>query len=73
MDRDARQAGTDEHWGWYADRNQLFRNNGKGHFTDVSPRNPAFCGGDIRPSLQQARRNPGWNCGWGRIKDSKPN
>ncbi len=31
------------HWGWYADRNQLFANDGKGHFTDVSPRNRAFC------------------------------
>ncbi len=31
------------HWGWYADRNQLFANDGKGRFTDVSPRNGAFC------------------------------
>jgi hypothetical protein len=32
------------HWGWYADRNQLLANDGKGRFTDVSARNPAFCG-----------------------------
>jgi hypothetical protein len=32
------------HWGWYADRNQLLANDGKGRFTDISLRNPAFCG-----------------------------
>ena len=42
--RDTRAAGTDPHWGWYADRNQLFLNDGTGHFTDISLRNQAFCG-----------------------------
>ncbi len=32
------------HWGWYADRNQLFANDGRGRFTDVSNRNRVFCG-----------------------------
>jgi hypothetical protein len=32
------------HWGWYAERNQLYANDGTGKFTDVSARNPAFCG-----------------------------
>ncbi|HLW68169.1 MAG TPA: CRTAC1 family protein, partial [Gemmataceae bacterium] len=31
-------------WGQYADRNQLFVNEGNGRFRDVSPDNPAFCG-----------------------------
>ena len=31
------------HWNWYADRNQLFANDGRGGFTDVSPQNAAFC------------------------------
>jgi hypothetical protein len=32
------------HWGRYAERNQLFANDGKGHFRDLSPQNPALCG-----------------------------
>jgi hypothetical protein len=32
------------HWGWYAERNQLFANDGSGHFRDISLNNPAFCG-----------------------------
>src|SRR5262249_3520353 len=32
------------HWGLYAERNQLFANDGKGNFRDVSRNNPAFCG-----------------------------
>jgi hypothetical protein len=32
------------HWGRYAERNQLFANDGSGRFRDVSPANPAFCG-----------------------------
>ncbi|HEV3259540.1 MAG TPA: CRTAC1 family protein [Gemmataceae bacterium] len=32
------------HWDLYAERNQLFRNEGKGHFEDISPANPPFCG-----------------------------
>ncbi len=32
------------HWGIYAERNQLFANDGRGHFRDVSPQNRAFCG-----------------------------
>jgi hypothetical protein len=32
------------HWGLYAERNQLFANEGGGHFRDVSLRNAAFCG-----------------------------
>lgn len=31
-------------WSHYADRNQLFRNNGKGNFHDISPANDPFCG-----------------------------
>lgn len=34
----------DPFWSPYALPNQLLANDGKGHFTDVSPRNPAFCG-----------------------------
>lgn len=30
-------------WETYADRNQLFSNNGQGRFKDVSQSNPAFC------------------------------
>jgi hypothetical protein len=33
-----------EHFSQYAERNQLFRNDGKGRFRDVSESNPAFCG-----------------------------
>jgi hypothetical protein len=32
------------HWGRYAERNQLFANDGAGKFRDVSPANPALCG-----------------------------
>ena len=31
-------------WCHYADRNQIFLNDGKGSFRDVSPANPPFCG-----------------------------
>jgi hypothetical protein len=33
-----------EHWGRYAERNQLFANDGTGHFRDVSLWNEDFCG-----------------------------
>jgi hypothetical protein len=32
------------HWSWYAERNQLFVNEGSGWFRDISPQNDAFCG-----------------------------
>src|SRR5262245_40314849 len=32
------------HWGLYAERNQLFANDGRGFFRDVSRDNPARCG-----------------------------
>jgi hypothetical protein len=32
------------YWGLYGERNQLFSNNGKGVFSDISARNSAFCG-----------------------------
>jgi hypothetical protein len=32
------------HYGLYAERNQVFANEGKGHFRDISPNNPALCG-----------------------------
>jgi hypothetical protein len=32
------------HWSWYAERNQLFANDGGRGFRDVSLDNPAFCG-----------------------------
>jgi hypothetical protein len=32
------------HWGHYAERNQLFANDGSGRFHDVSINNSAFCG-----------------------------
>jgi len=34
------------HWGLYAERNQLFANNGAGYFRDISLSNPALCGQD---------------------------
>jgi hypothetical protein len=42
------QLGDDEgrlgpHWSWYAERNQLFANDGAGKFRDISPSNPALC------------------------------
>jgi enediyne biosynthesis protein E4 len=33
-----------EHWGAYAERNQLLANDGAGHFRDISPFNPSLCG-----------------------------
>jgi hypothetical protein len=33
-----------EHWSGYAERNQLFRTDGWGRFTDISVENPALCG-----------------------------
>ena len=32
-------------WSQYAERNQLFLNDGNGRFQDVSEQNPSFCGG----------------------------
>src|SRR5262249_5046000 len=32
------------HWGWYAERNQVFAGDGKGRFRDISTSNPALCG-----------------------------
>jgi hypothetical protein len=32
------------HWGLYGERNQVFINDGKGHFRDASADNPALCG-----------------------------
>jgi hypothetical protein len=37
-------AALGDHWGRYAERNQLFANEGGAHFRDVSPANAAFCG-----------------------------
>jgi hypothetical protein len=37
-------AGMSSFWAQYAERNQLFANDGGGHFRDVSSENPAFCG-----------------------------
>ncbi|HTU91133.1 MAG TPA: CRTAC1 family protein [Gemmataceae bacterium] len=36
--------GLSPYWGRYAERNQLFRNDGKGVFSDISRGNKAFCG-----------------------------
>jgi hypothetical protein len=33
-----------EHWGWYAEQNQVFANDGAGHFRDVSARERDLCG-----------------------------
>jgi hypothetical protein len=35
--------GSDSFWSHYAERNQLFGNDGSGRFRDVSPSNRAFC------------------------------
>ena len=35
--------GMDRFWTWYAERNQLFMNDGNAHFRDISPGNRAFC------------------------------
>lgn len=37
-------SGVPEPWAWYAERNQLFANDGTGIFRDASLENPAFCG-----------------------------
>ncbi len=37
-------AGIDPWWARYAQRAQLFANDGAGHFRDLSAANPAFCG-----------------------------
>jgi hypothetical protein len=37
-------AEMDPFWLLYAERNQLFAGDGAGHFRDLSPRQPAFCG-----------------------------
>ena len=44
--RDAAPAGSEVEpfWRPYAQRNQLFANDGRGNFRDVSPQNPVFCG-----------------------------
>lgn len=39
-----RDAPTKSFWVDYQDRNQLFVNDGTGHFRDISVDNPAFCG-----------------------------
>jgi hypothetical protein len=31
-------------WSWYGEPNQLFRNDGKGHFREISAHNAPFCG-----------------------------
>jgi hypothetical protein len=36
--------GIDRNWAPYVERNQLFINDGKGRFRDISPGNKAFCG-----------------------------
>jgi hypothetical protein len=40
----AESPGLGPFWSRYAERNQLFANDGTGSFRDVSPFNPAFCG-----------------------------
>jgi hypothetical protein len=40
--------GLSRFWSGYAERNQLFANDGKGHFRDISPQNGPFCG---RPNV----------------------
>jgi hypothetical protein len=37
-------ASLDPFWSLYAERNQLFANEGKGHFRDISAENRPFCG-----------------------------
>src|SRR5262249_39523956 len=37
-------AGHGPFWTWYAERNQIFANDGKGRFRDISPQNVSFCG-----------------------------
>jgi hypothetical protein len=43
-----REESLGPHWGAYGERNQLFANDGKGRFRDISLDNPAFCG---RPNV----------------------
>ncbi|HBI46731.1 MAG TPA: RNA-binding protein [Planctomycetales bacterium] len=38
------ESNKDPFWGFYAERNQLFVNDGSGRFRDVSLQNPSFCG-----------------------------
>jgi hypothetical protein len=38
------ESNKDPFWGLYAERNQLFVNDGSGRFRDVSPQNASFCG-----------------------------
>jgi hypothetical protein len=38
------EPGLDPYWASYAERNQLFANDGRGHFRDVSLENQDFCG-----------------------------
>jgi hypothetical protein len=40
----AADPGLDRFWAPYAERNQLFANEGNGRFRDVSPQNSSFCG-----------------------------
>src|SRR5207244_3197038 len=40
-----REASGAPYWADYAERNQLFLNDGQGHFRDLSPGNPDFCAG----------------------------
>jgi hypothetical protein len=42
--KSAANAETASFWSHYADRNQLFQNDGKGNFIDISPANDPFCG-----------------------------
>ncbi len=42
--RGADAGGLGPHWGLYAERNQLFVNDGAGHFRDISPSNSDLCG-----------------------------
>jgi hypothetical protein len=39
----AANTGLGPYWGQYAERNQIFANNGSGFFRDISGANPAFC------------------------------
>jgi enediyne biosynthesis protein E4 len=39
------EAHHDPFWDWYAERNQLFANDGSGKFHDISLENAPFCGG----------------------------
>lgn len=38
------KAGHGPFWSWYAERNQLFANDGNGRYRDISPQNVSFCG-----------------------------